>query len=102
MPYRHEYPITPTDIAEGELISTVPLLTYGFPGFDALYSGGTVVGDITVQTLQGDSLLFADVTPGQVLPVSGRKVNSTGTTATDLVGLREKPQLKVSRNNANT
>jgi hypothetical protein len=97
MRYLHEFPITPTDIAEGEIISTVPLLTYGFSQFDALYVGGTVAADVTITTRNGDSLLFADVEPGRVLPVSGRKVNSTGTTATDLVGLRQKPELFVNQ-----
>jgi len=53
--------------------------------FRAIYVG--VSGDITVYTLRERAVLFKNVPAGSVLPVSGKRVNATGTTAQFLVGL---------------
>lgn len=51
----------------------------------ALYVGGA--GNVAVVTTGGDSVTFVGVAAGTVLPVSVRRVSSTGTTATSIVGM---------------
>ena len=51
----------------------------------ALYVGGT--GDITLVTAAGTAVQFVGVPAGVILPVRCSRVNSTGTTATSIVGL---------------
>jgi hypothetical protein len=51
----------------------------------ALYVGGT--GNITLLDAEGTVCLFTAVPAGTILPVECVRVNSTGTTATLLIGL---------------
>jgi hypothetical protein len=53
--------------------------------FRALYVG--VSGDVVVFSIRERSTLYKNVPAGTVLPVAGKRVNLTGTTATFLVGL---------------
>ncbi len=53
--------------------------------FRALYVGST--GDVVVVMLGTQVLTFVGVPTGAVLPVSGIRVNSTGTTASSIVAL---------------
>lgn len=61
----------------------------GVPGkaycYRALYVGGT--GDVKVLTMFGSTVTFTAVPAGTVLPVAVIRVFSTGTTATNLVGM---------------
>jgi len=50
-----------------------------------LYVG--VGGTVVVVTLAGVAITFVNVASGQILPVACRRVNSTGTTATNIIGL---------------
>ncbi len=50
-----------------------------------IYVGGA--GNITLITAKGTVQLFTAVPVGWILPVRATRVNSTGTTATALVGL---------------
>jgi hypothetical protein len=50
-----------------------------------LYVGGS--GVLKVDLVGGSTLTFADVTAGDFLPLRVKKIYSTGTTATDLIGL---------------
>lgn len=52
----------------------------------ALYVGGT--GDLRVTLAGGDTVTFRAVPAGTVLPVRVLTVLATGTTATDILGLR--------------
>jgi hypothetical protein len=52
----------------------------------ALYIGAS--GDLRVVLLGGDTLTFKAVPAGSVLPVRVSAVLATGTTATDILGLR--------------
>lgn len=52
----------------------------------AIYVGGS--GDVTLTTLNGDKVAFKGLVAGSILPVRASRVWSTGTTATNLVGLR--------------
>jgi hypothetical protein len=51
----------------------------------ALYIGG--VGNVTINDTGGGSVTFVAVPTGTILPVMARRVWSTGTTATNIVGL---------------
>lgn len=52
--------------------------------FRALYVGG--IGDVTVVLLDGATCLFSAVPVGSIIPVQGKRVNATATTATLMVG----------------
>lgn len=54
--------------------------------FDAIYVGTT--GDVAVQMLNGETVTFATVPAGAILPVKVQKVMSTNTTAAAMIGLR--------------
>jgi hypothetical protein len=59
---------------------------YQGPNFGCyLYIG--VTGNVSVQTIGGDSASFVGVPAGTILPVQVLRVNSTGTTATSIVAL---------------
>lgn len=52
----------------------------------ALYIGGD--GNVSVDTVGGqESVVFQGMTAGQILPVRVKRVNSTGTTASNIVAL---------------
>lgn len=53
--------------------------------FRALYVGAT--GNVAVLMLSGVVLTYVAVPTGSILPVSGSRVNATGTTATSIVAL---------------
>jgi len=60
---------------------TLPLPTR----VDAIYVGGT--GDVAVLTEGGNTVTFKAIPAGGLLPFSTEKVLSTGTSATDMMGL---------------
>ena len=51
----------------------------------ALYVGGA--GDIALITSGGDTVTFAAVTAGSILPVRTARVLATGTTATNIIAI---------------
>ena len=51
----------------------------------ALYVGGA--GNISIETVEGDSVTLNSVPAGSVLSIMVRRVNATGTTASDIVSL---------------
>jgi hypothetical protein len=65
-------PVTPSDGAE-----------FAQP-MRSLYIG--VTGNVAVLTTNGQSVIFANVPVG-ILPIRCRRVNATGTTATNIIGL---------------
>lgn len=52
----------------------------------AIYVGTS--GDVKVDTADGDTVTFKNVVGGSILPIAVTKVYSTGTTASDFVGMR--------------
>lgn len=50
-----------------------------------IYVGGA--GDVVVVNPDGTTCTFTGVPAGTILPVKARRVNSTNTTATNMVGL---------------
>jgi len=71
-PARHADPVTPAD---GSDLTAFAL---------ALYVG--VSGDVKLTTLGGETVTFSNVPVG-ILPVSAKRVYSTGTTASGIVAL---------------
>lgn len=63
--------ITPSDTAEHN--------------FKALYVGGT--GHLNLERFDGGTCLISAVPAGTMLPLSGKRVRSTSTTATLIVGI---------------
>lgn len=51
----------------------------------ALWVGGG--GNITLDTAGGDTVTIPNIPDGAVLPVTARRIRSTGTTATNIVAL---------------
>jgi len=51
----------------------------------AIYVGGT--GHISVTMFSGDEVVFNSVQAGSFLPIRVKRVKSTGTTATNLIGV---------------
>lgn len=51
----------------------------------ALYVGGA--GDVVAVDVGGDAVTFVGVQAGSVLPIVCKRVNATGTTATNIVAL---------------
>ncbi len=51
----------------------------------ALYIGGS--GNVRVTTMNGNDVTFASVQAGTILPVMVKRVWSTSTTATNIIGL---------------
>ena len=51
----------------------------------ALYIGSG--GDVSVVTVEGSTVTFVGLTGSMVLPVSISRVNASGTTATNILGL---------------
>lgn len=56
------------------------------PPLRGLYVGG--LGDVAVVTQDGSAVTFTAVPAGTYFPIGLLKVMSTGTTATNIVGLR--------------
>lgn len=65
--------ITPSDSTELEFVTR------------ALYIGGA--GNISVVAADDTSAVILSVAAGAILPIRAKKVNSTSTTATGIVGL---------------
>lgn len=57
--------------------------------FAALYIGGA--GNATVLDLKGNATAYHGLLAGTILPVQCARVNSTGLTATNIVGLKAIP-----------
>jgi hypothetical protein len=55
--------------------------------YDAIYVG--VGGTVILENGDGLAVTFVGVPTGSIMPVRGYKVLATGTTATNLVGLRD-------------
>ncbi len=53
--------------------------------FDALYVGTT--GNVVVVSREGVAVTFIGVPAGAILPVQGKRVNATSTTASNIVAL---------------
>lgn len=51
-----------------------------------LYVGGA--GNVSVETIGGDEVIFSGVAAGSFMPLQVRKVRSTGTTATLILQVR--------------
>lgn len=78
--YSDAFAITPSDS-----VDFTAAQTYGRSVIDGIFVGGA--GNVTVVTMHGTTVLFVGLSAGDILPARAKRVNSTGTTATSLVGL---------------
>lgn len=67
------YAITPSDTTDEAV------------DFRGIYVG--VTGNVVVVPRTGSAVTFVGAQAGSIIPVRGKRVNSTSTTATNLVGL---------------
>lgn len=58
------------------------------PPYEAIYVGTSSSANIKITTPDGDVVVFDNVIQGGIIPVRASLVWSTGTTASNLVGLR--------------
>lgn len=81
--YSPTFPMFP-----GDAFSISPSDTADLPNISVVYVGGFgTTGAVKVTTAQGTDVTFLGVPAGAVLPVQVRRVWSTGTTATNLLGI---------------
>lgn len=74
------------DSGHQRAVAVVPSDTVNFTqGASRVYVGGT--GNVVCITSRGDVVTFTGVPAGTTLPVQIRRVNSTSTTATNMVAL---------------
>lgn len=73
------------DPASGVFAVTLSNTTKFTTNARAIYVG--VGGDVSLLAADGTTAVFKSVPTGATLPVQTRRVNVTGTTATDIVGL---------------
>ena len=67
------FDITPSDTVDAEQVTR------------AVYVGGS--GDVAAVRKDGTAVVFHSVVAGTILAIRAMRVNSTGTTATDIVGM---------------
>lgn len=72
--FREPFAITPSDT-----------VNFSRETHGGIYVGGT--GDVVAVLYDGSTVTFTAVPAGTILPVRAIRVNATGTTATNLVGL---------------
>lgn len=72
-PGAHHFPIVPSD--------TIDLAV----SFRAIYVGGT--GNISIVDVTGVAVTYVGVPTGSIIPMRGKRINVTSTTATNLVGI---------------
>lgn len=65
--------------------TNIPSITGGTNNGCVLYVGG--YGDLTVDTVGGDTVTFVGVNGGTFFPVQVTRVYATGTTAVDIIAL---------------
>lgn len=72
-PYREAFAVTPADGAD------LALYTRG------IWVGGA--GNINLDTVGGNTILISGIQAGTLLPIRAKRIRSTSTTATLIVGL---------------
>jgi hypothetical protein len=82
MTWHSDYASAPAQDAYA--ITTSDSVNFSSP-FRSIYVGGS--GNIVVVTPSGTAITFNGALAGTVIPVAGLRVNTTSTTATNLVGL---------------
>jgi len=72
-PANKAFTITPNDVSELEEVTR------------ALYVGSS--GDISLIMKSGQTIIFSGVSAGSILPIRVSHINSTNTTASNIIGL---------------
>jgi len=78
--YSPTFPMFP-----GDAVAIVPSDTVNLTTAAVIYVG--VGGNVKVTTAQGTAITFTGVVAGSVIPIQVTRVWSTGTTATNMVGI---------------
>jgi hypothetical protein len=78
------FPTTPDSVAQ-QCIAITPADSDLAAQVRALYIGGS--GDVKITDPQGNAVTFANAQAGSILPVMAKRVWSTGTSATNIIGL---------------
>jgi hypothetical protein len=79
-------PLNATNLPAKEAIAITPSDTVNISApVRAIYVG--VTGNVTVFTWEQSTILFTAVPAGALIPIGCLRINSTGTTASGIVGL---------------
>lgn len=73
------------DSPANNIVSVTPTDSDLATDFRSIYVG--VAGNVAIVSTGGDDVTFVGVLAGSILPVRCRQVKSTGTTATNIIGL---------------
>ncbi len=76
--------VEPATARDGFAITPSDATVYA-PRFDAVYVGTT--GNLTIRSVRGNDVLFANVPAGAIIDMAGDMVKATGTTASDITGM---------------
>ena len=78
-----------TNISAQDAYAVTPSDTVNLPNgvCKAIYIGDAAAANVEVMMQGGETVVFANVTPGQVLPIACKRVLATNTTATDILAL---------------
>lgn len=79
---------TAIDVARDCVTVTPNDTTVFSPPLNGLYIGTAGTGALTVVTGAGNTVAFASVTAGLVIPIQVSQVKATGTGASNIVGLK--------------
>ena len=74
-----------TTYGRGFVITPSDTQNFAQPCVGIYIGGGS--GALSVVTLDEQTLVFAGLVTGSILPVQAKRVNAAGTTATSLIGL---------------
>lgn len=86
------YAVTPSDAGDVGTPMGMPGMVYSegtIKPFDALYVG--VGGNISIHSHNDETVTLSSVSEG-LLPIGGKRVNATSTTASSLVAVIDLPQ----------
>lgn len=72
-PGEEHYDITPSNTVDEQV------------AFRSVYVG--VTGDVVIVSLKGVAKTYKNAAQGSTIPMRGKRVNATGTTATNLIGM---------------
>lgn len=80
-------PISPIESSSAQIFEDIaPADGSDQPFYRAIYVGGA--GNLAAHDKNSNSIVFTSVNAGQIIPISPKRILSTGTTATGILGLK--------------